>query len=151
MSTAETTRPMHSSSAGYAEFSAADRDRTAAWGLPDHTEDRGVDCGGRADKAVTVSSHADLRWLQRTHDFDSHPIRAWQRGTAVRFRPDEFDRVRYDQRTGTLLCVKETTIVTILLAEYESFVFEDAGHGTGEPCSACGTAHGRDTESCPTL
>lgn len=86
------------------------------------------------EDAIEVSTHAALRWVQRTRAFEQRPQQAWRRSDAVRLEYGEFDRVRYDTETDTLLCAREKTLVTVLNASYEQF--EPISRIQSQACSA---------------
>lgn len=73
------------------------------------------------DGSVTITCHADFRWVQRAHEFYCRPCQAWSRAEPVVLQSNAFDCVRFDSQTETLLCVRDNMLVTVLSAEYERF------------------------------
>lgn len=68
-----------------------------------------------------ITWHADFRWVQRAHEFNCRLHRAWSRAEDVQLHSNDFDRVRHDAETGTLLCVRNGELVTVLVAAYEQY------------------------------
>jgi epoxyqueuosine reductase QueG len=107
----------------------------------------------RAADTLTVSSHGDLRWVQRSHEFECRPQQAWRRAQPVTLTGGNFDRVRYDAETETLLCVDGGVLTTVLWAPYEQERFQVATKSeqasAQHVCAVCG--HGRSTAepTCP--
>ena len=97
---------------------------------------------------IRISCHADLRWVQRSHSFDCPLRQAWDRGDTVTLKSRDFDRVRYDEQTETLLCVKGQTLVTVLSAEYEIFSPSQTTKEKTTRCAACGRSRSPETDDC---
>jgi hypothetical protein len=95
---------------------------------------------------LSITPHAKLRWLQRTHNFTASPADVWERATAVNLESAQFGEVRYDERSETLLCVNESTLVTVLSAQYEEFsVSRDEDESQ---CDVCGFSHHPGNKDC---
>jgi hypothetical protein len=74
-----------------------------------------------SSSAYRVTQHADLRWVQRAHEFECRLQQAWRRADAVQLQSASFDQVRHDTETGTILCVRDSELITVLVAEYEQY------------------------------
>lgn len=99
---------------------------------------------------VDTSAHADLRWVQRAHEFHYRPSQAWNRAEVVELESRDFDTVRYDEQTETLLCVNDGTLITVLSAAYETFSPVIAGEGNSTiRCVACGRSRNQAADECP--
>lgn len=70
---------------------------------------------------VLVSDHADLRWMQRADS--SHDIEeAWQESEPVHVDTDECHGYpRYHEPSETILVAKNSTLVTVLNAEWTDY------------------------------
>jgi|AntRauTorcE11898_2_1112593.scaffolds.fasta_scaffold32840_2 hypothetical protein len=97
---------------------------------------------------IRISCHADLRWVQRAHSFDCPLHQAWDRANTVTPKYRDFDRVRYDEKTETLLCVNGQTLVTVLSAEYETFSPRQSDKQKTTRCVACGRSRSPETDDC---
>ena len=95
---------------------------------------------------LSITTHAKLRWLQRTHNFTASPADVWERATQVDLESAQFGEVRYDEASETLLCVNESTLVTILSAQYEEFSIN--GNEDEPPCEVCGFPHQSGDDDC---
>ena len=98
------------------------------------------DCRTDQSNELSISSHADLRWVQRAHDFDRRLERAWEESKPVSIDYRDFDQVRYDSQTETLLCVRDNTIVTVLRAAYEDFDIPPLIRSPLSDCFVCGNS-----------
>lgn len=76
---------------------------------------------GPSTDAYQITHHADLRWVQRAQEFECRLCEAWRRADAVRLRYADFERVGHDPETGTLICVENNEVVTVLIAAYEQY------------------------------
>lgn len=102
-----------------------------------------------SESRVDTSHHADLRWIQRAHELEHRAGQAWHRAKTVLLDSREFDRVRYDEQTDTLLCVNGKTLITVLSAEYESFAPIRSDETTTVRCVACGSQRNHASDGCP--
>ena len=98
---------------------------------------------------LSITPHAKLRWLQRTHNFTASPADVWERATAVDLKSAHFGEVRYDEHSETLLCVNESTLVTILSAQYEEFTI--SRNEDESQCEVCGVLHQSGNDNCACL
>lgn len=64
-----------------------------------------------------VSRHAELRWLQRGHDFNLTAEDAWVEGYPVGV-PTHYGKGRIHPPTGTILLSREGVIVTVVKDGY---------------------------------
>jgi hypothetical protein len=122
-----------------------------AWAVPGRPDLRertmdGKPTFGTSSNGYTITRHADLRWVQRAHEFECRLDRAWNRAEVVHLQSADFDRVRHDEETGTLLCSKNNELVTVLTAEYEQHdpITSEAG-GRGRSGGALTSTHQHTT------
>lgn len=95
---------------------------------------------------LSITPHAKLRWLQRTHNFTASPADVWKRATPVNLESAHFGEARYDEHSEMLLCVNESTLVTVLSAQYEEFTISS---DEDEPqCEVCGFSHQSGANEC---
>jgi hypothetical protein len=114
------------------------------------------DTDGQGEKSTTqlvdVSTHAELRWLQRARGVDRDLASAWSQSRTLELaRPCGFSEVRHDTQSDTLLCARDGNLVTVLYASHEPLQDPrdaDSLHCAGcdrprergdKKCSACGT------------
>lgn len=65
---------------------------------------------------VDVTTHAALRWHQRTQDPGVGPVVAWSEATPVDPVGVYGDEIRYHEPTDTYLVRRQSRLVTVLLA-----------------------------------
>lgn len=95
---------------------------------------------------LSITTHAKLRWLQRTHNFSASPADVWERATPINLESAHFGEARYDELSETVLCVNESTLVTVLSAQYEEFTISEDGEESH--CEVCGFSHQSGEEKC---
>jgi hypothetical protein len=96
---------------------------------------------------VEVSGHAELRWLQRTRDFDRTPESAWRKGNVCDLgRPCGFSEIRYDPPSETLLCARDGEVVTVLDANHEPV--QDTETTETQRCAGCSRFRKDHTDPC---
>jgi hypothetical protein len=101
-----------------------------------------------SSNGCAITWHADLRWVQRAHEFECRPHRAWKRADPVKLQSGDFERVRYDEQTETLLCVNGRTLITVLSAEYETFSLPSDEKTQPARYAACRHSRDPSTDEC---
>lgn len=97
----------------------------------------------------TASSHSILRWQMRgTQDQYDFPFcMIWERAETVSLnRPHDFNEVRFDEDSQTLLCRKQETVVTVLCPQYEPISRSSSTNQIR--CAGCHQSHSKNR--CPT-
>ena len=135
-----TTRLQYESSTNYGNTIGEIEDLDTVLNQQTNTTKSSVD--------IEISSHADLRWVQRAHDFDRRLDYAWAEARPVDLKDREFDRVRYDNQSETLLCANGNTLITVLIANYETFSICSSPNEPTRDCLACGQTLDLTTATC---
>lgn len=68
-----------------------------------------------------VSSHARLRFMQRTNTTEFSPHQAWQDGLPVDVDGYNYHQARYDDLLDVVLLAREGVVTTVLRAAYTRF------------------------------
>jgi hypothetical protein len=98
-------------------------------------------------QSVDVSTHAELRWLQRARGIDRDLVSAWSKSRTLELaRPCGFSEVRHDAQSDTLLCARDGNIVTVLYASHEPL--QDPKGAETLHCAGCDRPRGSRHKKC---
>ena len=75
-----------------------------------------------SDSTVQASNHSKLRWQMRGNSPGLPVSIVWERAEPVSLsKNQDFEEVRLDKESSTLLCCRDRTIVTVLRAGWKEF------------------------------
>lgn len=93
-----------------------------------------------------ATKHGILRWQIRGNEFDLAVGAVWHRAAAVTLgRPHNFDEIRLDGESNTLLCRRDSSIITVLYAEGEPVLQPSKS----KECLGCGYEYDHKECQCP--